>query len=206
MKRLKFLFPLFVIIFLSSCAMYYRPIMPQKTNYNVKELQNGVEISYRYDVLRERGNKKMSKREEANGIKIVSVKLTNTTDSVLQIGTDIEFYTGITSLNLLEPEQTKKLVKQSIIGYAPYFIGVLGKSNITYNGQTVSSFPFHWFLWGGIAVGNMLVANAANNNLLKELQIYNITNKEIGAHETVYGIISIRESSYIPLTVRKIIK
>ena len=51
-----------VVISFNGCAMYYRPISPNKTNYNIFEKHDGIELSYRYDMLRERGNKKWERR------------------------------------------------------------------------------------------------------------------------------------------------
>ena len=59
-----------IAILFSGCAMYYRPISPEKLNYNILEKNDGIEFSYRYDVLKERGNKKMGKKELKSSVKI----------------------------------------------------------------------------------------------------------------------------------------
>lgn len=192
------------IISFNGCAMYYRPISPDKVNYNILENHDGIELSYRYDLLRERGNKKMAKKELANGIKIIAVRLTNNTDTIVTVGKNIAFFSGLNEIVPLEPLDVKNKVKQSVIGYLPYFLGAFGNSNVTFNGQLVSSFPFGLFLWPGIAIGNMVVANGANSNLLKELRAYDIVNMDIKPGQTIYGIIGVRDDSFVPLTIRRL--
>jgi len=191
------------VISFNGCAMYYRPISPNKTNYNILEKHDGIEFSYRYDMLRERGNKKMGKRELNSGIKIVAVRVTNNTDSIHVIGNDIAFYSGLKEIFPLSPVVIKNHVKQSVAGYTPYFIGALFKSTITFNGRVVSNFPFPLIVFPCIAIGNMLVANTANSKLLKELEDYDIMGKEIKPGETIYGIIGVQDGDYSPLTIRK---
>lgn len=193
----------FTILF-CGCAMYYRPISPERLNYNILEKQEGLEFSYHYDVLRERGNKKMAKKELNSGIKIVAVRITNNSDTTISMGRDISFYTGLNEVTLLSPTVVKNAVKQSVIGYAPYFIGAIGNSTVTFNGKVVSTFNFGLILWPGIAIGNMLVANSANSNLLKELIKYDMTDMKIKPGETTFGIIGIQDGGFIPLTIRKI--
>jgi hypothetical protein len=191
-------------ILLSGCAMFYRPISPDKINYNILEKQNGVEFSYHYDILKNRGNKKMAKKEMYSGLKIVAVKITNNTDSSICIGSNYAFFTGTNIVTPLPPVIIKNAVKQSVIGYLPYFIGALGNSNVTYNGRVVSTFNFGIILWPAIAIGNMVTASTANANLLKELYKYDLTGKKINPGETVFGIIGIQDSGFIPLTFRRI--
>ena len=192
-----------VIFLLNGCAMYYRPINPDKLSYNIIENKDKIEFAYRYDVLRERANKKMEKKELKSGIKIVAVKIKNNTDSSICLGSDIRLYSGLTEINLLPPMLVKKAVEQSVIGYIPYFIGALGNSNVSYNGQVVSSFNFGLILWPAIAIGNMITASKANSNFLKELIKYDLREVKIKSGETVYGIIGIQDSGFIPLEIKK---
>lgn len=192
------------IISFNGCAMYYRPISPDKVNYNILENHDGIELSYRYDLLRERGNKKMAKKELANGIKIIAVRLTNNTDTIVTVGKNIAFYSGLNEIIPMEPLVVKNKVRQSVIGYLPYFLGAFGNSNVTYNGRVVSTFQFGLLLWPGIAIGNMFVAYGANSNLLKELRAYDIVDKDIKPGETIYGIIGVRDDSFVPLTIRRL--
>lgn len=184
--------------------MYYRPIVPERLNYNIREKYDAVEISYRYDVLKERGNKKMAKKELNGDVKIIALKITNNSDSDINIGRDMEFYSGITPIYPLEPKVIKDYVKQSILGYSFYFLGFFGGSTVTFNGRVVSEFPFNKIIFSAIAIGNMLVAAKANNDLVKELKKYEIMDKDIQPGETIYGIIGIKDRTFIPITLKRI--
>jgi len=206
MSKIKYLSVVIILFMVSSCAMYYRPIAPERLNYNIRDKYDDIEISYRYDVLKERGNKKMAKKELNGDVKIIALKITNNSDSVIKIGEDAEFYSGITPIYPLDPNVIKNNVKQSVFGYSFYFLGVLGGTTFSVNGNVVSQFPYNKILFSAIAIGNMLVANKANNDLLKELVTYDIMYKEIKPGETVYGIIGIKDRSFIPITLKMINK
>jgi len=50
-----------------------------------------------------------------------------------------------------------------------------------------------------IAGGNMLGAGLANGNLRKEFETFDLTNRTIKPGETVYGILSLRETAVAPM-------
>jgi hypothetical protein len=52
-----------------------------------------------------------------------------------------------------------------------------------------------------IAGGNMLGAGGANTNMRKEFAAYDLTNRTLKPGETVYGIVSLRETAVAPLRV-----
>ena len=60
MKQLTSLLFLVTVIFLSSCASNYHRISPNQLYYTSKNENNGVSLSYKYNVL----NKKYAKKEE----------------------------------------------------------------------------------------------------------------------------------------------
>ncbi|MGO8055819.1 hypothetical protein, partial [Rhizobium leguminosarum] len=54
----------------------------------------------------------------------------------------------------------------------------------------------------GITAGNMIVAGSANKRFRSELEENNIIGREIKPGETFYGLISISDNSYMPLTMK----
>ena len=50
-----------------------------------------------------------------------------------------------------------------------------------------------------IAGGNILGASLANGNMRKEFEAFDLTNRTIKPGETVYGIISLRETTVAPI-------
>jgi hypothetical protein len=193
------------IILINGCASSYMPINPPSINYTSHDLQDGVSLSYKYDVLREKNNKKYSKKEIYNRIKLLTVKITNNTDSVLSIGKDFAFYSGNKQINLIEPIALQKIFKQSSASYLFYLLLTPLKLYVADN-NSVETYSIGYALGPTLAVGNLLVASSANSNFQKELNHYNIINTNIEKGETVYGIIGLDGIGYDPICIKNINK
>jgi len=204
MKKLIPVLMLFAIsMLLTGCAAYYRPIYPPALNYNNLDVAEGISFSYKYDVLRERGNKKYSKKELRKGIKLVAVKITNNYDTTLNIGRDIVFYSGQDRLNIVDPYICKQLLKQSVPGYFLYLLFTPLQFGTTDNyGRIIESYPIGLALGPGLTAINTITAANANSKLSRELYEYDIMNRDIRAGETQYGIIGVRDSGFNPITVK----
>lgn len=181
---------LFIIFSLTGCASYYRAIGPEKINYPPTINVEKVALSYRYDVLRDAGNKKFVNNEFKRNMKVVAVKLINNSDTTINISKNLSFYSGSSKILLLNPYDIKMQIKQSAPSYALYLIGC------------ISLAPLDIAVFGGIGVGNIIIANTANKNLLKELERYDITNKELKKGESIIGIIGFEALHSDPLTVK----
>ncbi|MFO7657295.1 MAG: hypothetical protein R6W78_09525 [Bacteroidales bacterium] len=195
------------VILLSGCAATYKPINPPRLNYTSHDLQDGIGLSYKHDVLRENGNNKYAKKEYKRGIKLIAIKITNYTDSVINIGKDAAFFSGQSQIFPMEPIVIKESIKQIVPGYLPYLIFTFTNLYVTkgtYNGVSTQTYPIGIVLGPAITIGNMAVAGTANKNLLDELYKYNILNRDIQKGETVYGIIGIGDVGYRPISVKMI--
>ena len=181
---------LFIILSLTSCASYYRAIGPERINYPPTINVEKVALSYRYDVLRDAGNKKFVNNEFKRNMKVVAIKLTNNTEATINISKDLSFYSGSSKVLLLNPFDIQVQIKQSAPSYAWYFLGC------------TSLDPIDIAVFGGIGVGNIIVASTANKNLLRELERYDLTNKELKKGETIVGIIGFEALHSDPLTVK----
>ncbi|MFA6581459.1 MAG: hypothetical protein WCS79_06620, partial [Paludibacter sp.] len=136
-----------VILLFSSCATIYHSINPDKINYPaaVKTTEK-LDLSYRYDVLRDAGgNKKYMNKEIKNDIRIVAVKLTNNSDSTIFIAKDVLFYCGDAKIRLMSPMEIKSKIQQTWPAYGLYLIGC------------ISLAPLDILVFGGIGAGNMIV-------------------------------------------------
>ncbi|MFZ4462721.1 MAG: hypothetical protein ACOYN5_02685 [Bacteroidales bacterium] len=200
-KTILFLLIFAMFILMGGCAAGYKSVNPPALEYNSHDLQDGIGLSYKYDVLREMGNRKYSKREYKQGVKVIAIKLTNNTDSTLNINRDIAFYFGPEQVSPMEPLAIKNSIKQQIPTYLPYIFLTLVRLNI-HTESMDESFPIGLLLGPAVTFGNMAVAASANKNLFKELIKYHILDKEIKAGESVYGIIGIHENGYNPLSVK----
>jgi len=202
MKKMIFKFLTIALIFvLTGCASYYRQINPPTVSYDSRETNEGVVFSYKYDVLRESGNKKFADKEIKKGVKLIAVKITNNTGSMLNIGRDIAFYSGNKQLTPMNPIVIKESIKQITPGYLTYLLLTLVNVYVT-NGSSTQTYQVGLILGPAVTIGNMAVAGAANKNLLKELDLYNIQDKDVEVGETVYGIVGFRDLGYNPLTLK----
>lgn len=194
-------FALIFLIIFPGCAGIYKPINPSTINYAFVDQEDGVAISYKYDVLREKGNKKYAKKEYKKGIKLIAVKITNNTDNVINVGKDLAFFSGQKQMSLMDPMTIKETIKQIVPGYLPYLLLSLTTLNIT-KGTITDSYRIGLLIGPGLAIGNMSVAGTSNKNLLNELTEYNLINKEIQKGETVFGIIGIKDTGYNEIRIK----
>lgn len=181
---------LIIAVYLSSCAAFYRNIGPEKINYPPALVKEKVEIAYRYDVLRDAGNKKYPKSEIKKNIRVVAVKITNNSDTTVEIARDLDFYCGSSRVTLLTPLDIKETIKQSWPAYALYGIGCISGS------------PLDIIVFGGIGVGNMAVAGSSNKKLFLELMKYDIRNKVLNKGESVVGLIGFETLHADPITIK----
>jgi len=188
-------------IFLVGCAAIYKPINPPSLNYISHDLQDGIGFSYKYDVLLEKGNRKYANKEYKKGMKLVAVKMTNNTDSILNVGRDLVFYAGQKELNLLEPIAIKNSIKQIVPGYLTYLLLSFTYINVS-SGNTSKTYPIGLVLGPVVTFGNVAVAASANNKMFNELQEYNVLSRDIQKGETIYGIIGIRNIGSLHLTIK----
>jgi len=189
------------VLLLTGCAMSYHAIDPVRQNYASNNQGNGIELSYKYDVLRESGNTKYAKKEYKNGIKLIAVKLTNNTDTTLTIGKDIVFFSGNNQIDILPPVLIHNSIHQSEPAYLMYLLFTFTTLTVS-NGSSAHTYPIGYGLGPLLTLTNLVTASSANKDLLRELNRYDLINKELHKGETIYGIIGIREYSYDPISVR----
>ncbi len=186
-----------------GCAASYKPIIPRAYAYTSHDEHDGIDFSYKYDVLQDRGNKKYAKKEDKKSVRVVAIKLTNNNEVPITVGRDLAFFSGGKQLYPLDPDETKRLIKQTAPVYL-LFLLLTPMNFYTSNGTTENTVPIGLVLGPGIAFGNLALAASANGKLLNELRENDLINKEIGAGQTVYGIISLPETGYDPIVVKLI--
>lgn len=188
-----------VTVILSGCAGTYRPVRVNNlANSSVTEDQ-GIAMQYKYDVLREAGNKKYAKKELKKNIRLVAVELTNNSDRPVNFKEDIEIYSGNRMIIPLEPAYAKKELKQIAPLYLLWSLLWVTINKCDDQGDC-SSTPIP--VGAAIGVINTAIAAGANKNLGEELIRYNLLDKVIEPGQTVSGIISIAIESGQPLELR----
>jgi len=195
-----------LIFIFSGCASLYKPIEPQKLSYQNSNSNNDIELAYKYDVLREKKNKKYAKKEFKHNLNVVAVKITNNSDTTIVIGDNAVFFAGSTMINPVDPLLVKKMLQQSVAGYLPYLLFAPLNFTLESENTGVISVNIGMLLALGLTGGNMLVANSANKAFYKELQLYNLAGKKILKGETVYGIVGVQNTGFSPITLQRIKK
>lgn len=191
-----------IILTVSGCAQRYYAIEPSRFVYTTSNDTGAITLNYKYDVVHERKNTKMWKKEMKYNIKLVAVKITNNTDKVVSIGNNIAFYNGSSQVYPIDQIAVKDYLKQSVPSHLWYLL--LSPITLTINGS--SPIPIGLILGPGISLGNMLVASNANKKFSNELIQYDIINKEINPGETVYGLVGFRNLEYGTLSLKLIKK
>lgn len=192
------LFLICFLLILTSCASGYNYIYPKHVNYSTRMDYSGIQFSYKYDVLKESGNKKYAKKEVKKDLQLVAVRITNRTDSTIIFSENISLYAGGRLLKPLNPSKIKKQLKQPSLIYLLYSPLWFNYSVCTEFECDVTSIPIGL----PISAGNIFRSASANKDFLKELKKYDILDKPINPGETVYGIIGIKDTGYNPLTIQ----
>jgi hypothetical protein len=191
--------------FLCSCATSYKQIQPSTLTYSGSSSEGGVTLGYRYDVLREKGNKKYAKRESLRGIRVIAVKIANNSSTALTIGQNCSLMSAVGPVSIVDPSVVHVQLKQGVPIYLLYLLMTPLQFNVTRssgNSVETSSTPIGFVLGPALAIGNMAAAGGANQNFLRELEKYNLANKTINPGETVYGLIGIRDIGVNPLRLQ----
>ena len=110
-------------------------------------------------------------------------------------------YENDSEIYLVENKQVYKLLKQSPLSYLWYLLLTptnlfTTETNSSGIEETTSSTHIGLLLGPGLAVGNMVAADAANKKFKTELLDYNIKGTVITKGETQYGLIGIQTNSY----------
>jgi hypothetical protein len=189
----------FIFLF-SSCAQSYYALNPTKIAYTASNNFEDITLNYRYDILNEKGNNKISKKERKHNVKLVAVKITNNTNKVINIGNNAAFFCGNDMTYPMDAISTKNSLKQSVPSHLFYLL--LTPLTLSLNGS--NPIPIGLILGPAISGGNMLVAGSANNNLYKNLVQYDILFRDIQPGETVFGLVGFRNIDYAPLTIKLI--
>ncbi len=189
------------LAFTTGCAGSYSLIRPTSINSYTPSASSGpVSLDYQFDALRlTHSNKKYVKKENKFGYRVVAVRVTNNWDREVNFTRDLNLLYGERPVSIVPSAIAAHDLRQGVAIYLLYLllnVQVGGttdpRTGATTGGTFLPTGPF-------IAGGNMLVASGANTNLRKELTAYDLTNRVLKPGETVYGILSLRETAVAPL-------
>lgn len=197
------IFGVSLLAFSTGCAGSYTAIRPDKiATYTSVPTSEPVVLAYQFDVLRLRGgNKKYIKKETKNGYHVTAVRVTNNSDREINFSHDLTLLYGDRPVMPVSSTIAAHDLRQGVAIYLLYTLLNLQvggtrdiQTGVTTGGTFLPTGPF-------IAGGNMLGAAGANGNLRKEFEANDLTNRSIKPGETVYGIVSLRETSVSPIRV-----
>ena len=191
-----------LLIMTVGCASSYKPINPSNLNLQTEIDKEDLSFSYEYDVLQAKGNKKYSKKELRNNLKLVAVKIKNKTNESISVSKDIGFYVNNQEIRLLDPIKATQNLNQSTLSYLFYLL-LTPLKLMKYNSDgSVNVTPIGYGIGPGITLLNMITSGSANSAFKKELTTNNIIGKSIPAGETLSGIIVVRDIGYQPISIR----
>ena len=181
-----------------SCAKRYHPVQPQNRGFENIQYNDGIGLSYVYNLLALNDNKKYAKKERRKDIRLIAIKITNHNDFSINVRRDLQFYTYNTPIMPLEAQSTYNALKQTAFLYVLY--GFIIIPTQTYNAGNPSNI---WIPVGlPFAAWNMGLAFSANNKFRTELEIFNIQNRIIPPGESAVGLIGITDEDFPDLKVR----
>lgn len=202
MKLSKIVFLLIISILLNSCASGYQMINPNKLYYNSNDIKNGISFEYKYDLL----DKKYAKKEIQKGIKVVAVRITNNSEKDIVFGSDLKLaYENGNELYILENHNVFKSLKQNSTTYLLYLLLTpMTFNKTTSDGRNIktNSTPIGLIVGPGLAGGNMIAANSANNKFKTELLEFDINGMTIKKGETKAGLIGIKSDNYDTIKIK----
>lgn len=190
-------------LFMLGCASSYTAINPPAISHSQQTESDEFTLAYKYDVLKEKGNRKYSFRETTNNIKVISISITNNTDSRIHVGKDLVFFVGGKETTPLTPNYVAKIVRQRGWVYLCYLALSPIKLFVTnFEKNETTAYPIGYVIGPGIASINMAKAYSANLEFNEELHEFNIMNAVIDKGETVYGLVSFKNTMYQPISVK----
>lgn len=200
-QALRNLFFFFLLVWISGCASVYHPIEPLIVSYQAPEYTDSIGFSYRYELLREVGNRKYARKEEKAGIRVVAVQIANNSSKKIKLGENLSLYAGEDTVQFITPHEVRKKLKQRIGFYFLYLAPSFYNPSVT-NGASEQVVPLGIIVGPGLTFLNIFIAASSNSNLEKELELYNMQNVVIEPGESAKGLVSISANNSVPLYLR----
>jgi hypothetical protein len=187
---------------MSSCAAIYNPIEPAYLSYELAGNYNGLKLSYRYGILAELNNKRYARKESKQKIKLVVVKIENTSNQELVVGKDFNLISNGQALDFINSAAAYQKLKQKNWPALGFLLLALTPPVQTTNGASVADFPLGMVAGPMLAAGNIFVAINANKQFQSELQNNILLGSTIKPLETRYGIIIINTAEENPIEIK----
>jgi hypothetical protein len=200
-KNILLALPFLALMLLSSCAASFTSLNPKSFYYSNTTITDSVKLSYKYNVLTERGNKKYAKKELKMGVKITAIKIVNNGNETLKYGENFKFVSGDKDVIPLDPLTTFQKVKQKTTSHLWYLLMLPLQLNIV-TPTSKDSYPIGLVVGPGLAIGNLLYASSSNSKFKEELLQYDVLGKDIKPGETGTFLLSFQNVEFGPLGIK----
>ena len=187
---------------MSSCAAIYNPIEPSYLSYELAGNYSGLKLSYRYGILAELNNKRYAKKENKQKIKLVAVKIENTSNQTLVLGKDFYLTSNGQAIDFVNTADAYQKLKQKNWQALSFLLLALTPPVQTTNGASVADFPLGMVAGPMLAAGNIFVAINANKQFRSELESNSLLGSTVKPQETRYGIIIINAAEENPIEIK----
>jgi hypothetical protein len=207
MKRfVPFAMLLLIVTLFSGCAASYHTIFPNAIRFPSMVTEDGVQLSYQYDILRSSGNNRYGAKEEKKGLRLIALKIKNLADTSICLSRDYDLFSGDIKIIPLESSAISGRLKQKVWPYYFYMLMTLVRIDYmvtTPTTITTGTIPVGWALGPGLTLLNTMKASSSNRKLYYNLNQTAIWNRVIKTGETAYGLIGIEGPEVRPIHLRK---
>jgi len=188
-------------LLLLSCAAHFHRIDPSKIQYTNTNSIEGLNFSYRYNVLQEFNNNRYASKESRGLVKLVGVKITNTSGRDIIIRDDLQFMQNDYPVEIISSKIMRNFIQQNSTIYLLYLL-LSPLQLYVQDGHEIKTFPIGLIIGPSLAFFNIAGAHSANVNMEKNINDFDILSKTVKDGDTVYGFLCIQSSSYDPLGIK----
>lgn len=188
---------LFICFFmLTGCISIYKSIKPETIKYQDTIQSKSLCYSYKYDILKDRHNRKLYRKAEMHNIRVVAAEITNETGRKIILGKDVIIKSGNRLIKALSPETVRQKIYKTVPPYMTYFMLYLYQQEIHDEDCERQMYPIGL----PIAIGNLIMASKSNKKFLTELRRYNFFSTTLEPGEKKPVIISFYSDNENPLS------
>jgi hypothetical protein len=188
---LRFSSLILIIGVLISCAANYYPISPLTIDYQdatFLEVDSNISIGYKYDVLRQAGNKKYARFEKRWNVSLLALFIDNKGTDTLYVPDDLVFLDGEIPVMPFELEELQMLYQTNTD---------LNRADSDW----AADIP--WWVSLGFGSWNLIKSERADESLMEELENYYLIYSLIYPGTRVSGLIVLPIERNTPLSIIK---
>lgn len=196
-KLYKYLCAFTFLLFITGCAASYKTIDPEKVSYSNSANVDDLEISYKYNVLSSRGNRRFVKRERKKDLSVIAVKLTNHSNAPFTVThSNFRIFASNKLLQPVNPSRAAGELKEKNALYLLYSLLFLTISKEDNGEIKQTNLP----IGIPIALGNFMVGMSSNSNIRQNFRQDHIYGKTIQPGEQLSGLAYFYDTNFEPLT------